>query len=158
MRKRFRSSVLGLTGLALVVLALIVWAVGGVIGKEPALLPNDLEVVETGRQLYTKQCASCHGVKLEGQPNWRERKADGRLPAPPHDQTGHTWHHADAVLFDLTKYGPAAMAGQGYQSDMPGYETVLSDSEIIAVLSYIKSQWPAPIQARHDRLNAAQSQ
>ena len=26
-------------------------------------------------------CASCHGANLEGQPNWKERRADGKLPA-----------------------------------------------------------------------------
>jgi len=36
---------------------------------------------------------------------------------------------------------------------MPVYEGVLSDEEIVAVLSWIKAQWPADIQARHDELN-----
>ena len=31
----------------------------------------------------------------------------------------------------------------GYQTDMPGFAGVLSDAEIIAVLDYIKSTWPA---------------
>ena len=53
----------------------------------------------------------------------------------------------------MTKYGIAALVGAGYQSDMPAYETVLSDEEILAVLSYIKSTWPVEIQARHDEIN-----
>ncbi|MEQ8664186.1 MAG: cytochrome c [Rhodospirillales bacterium] len=112
------------------------------------------EVVALGEQVYAAQCASCHGADLEGQPNWQQRKADGRLPAPPHDPTGHTWHHPDQALFALTKFGPAAMVGDDYQSDMPGYEGVLSDDEIAAVLEYIKSTWPAEIrqeQARRTR-------
>ena len=40
-----------------------------------------------------------------------------------------------------------------YASAMPVYEGVLSDEEIVAVLSWIKAQWPAGIQARHDELN-----
>ena len=99
-------------------------------------------------------CASCHGANLEGQANWRQRKPDGRLPAPPHDETGHTWHHPDAQLFALTKYGPANLVSQGsYESDMPGYDGVLSDAEIVAVLSYIKSTWPREIRKQHDRIN-----
>lgn len=100
-----------------------------------------------GRALYATHCASCHGTNLEGQPNWRERRADGKLPAPPHDASGHTWHHSDRQLFTLTKKGTAAVV-PGYQSDMPGFEDTMSDREIRAVLGYIKSRWPAAIRAR----------
>jgi S-disulfanyl-L-cysteine oxidoreductase SoxD len=67
------------------------------------------------------------------------------LPAPPHDETGHTWHHPDAVLIDIVKHGlvPGKTAPEAYESDMPAYEQVLTDAEILAVLAYIKSRWPA---------------
>ena len=81
------------------------------------------------------------------------RLANGLLPAPPHDASGHTWHHGDSYLFAVTKYGIERLLGQHYPNAMPIYDGVLSDREIIAVLSYIKSQWPAEIQSRHDRLN-----
>lgn len=110
----------------------------------PLIDPTDADAVSRGRPLYAQHCASCHGAKLEGQPNWRQRRSDGRLPAPPHDETGHTWHHPDAVLFGITKEGlmPGRYAPTGYVSDMPAFSSVLSDSEIRAVLAYIKSTWP----------------
>jgi mono/diheme cytochrome c family protein len=95
-----------------------------------------------GARLYAETCASCHGARLEGQPGWQRRRSDGRLPAPPHDVTGHTWHHGDEALFRITKLGPSAVVGGGYRSDMPAFEAVLSDDEIRAVLAYIKSTWP----------------
>lgn len=95
-----------------------------------------------GRQLYLGYCAGCHGAKLEGQPDWQTPDGSGRLPAPPHDAGGHSWHHSDQVLFDITKYGTAAFIGGGYQSDMPGFAEQLSDGQIMAVLDYIKSTWP----------------
>lgn len=95
-----------------------------------------------GRQLYSANCASCHGANLEGQPDWRRRLSTGRLPAPPHDASGHTWHHPDGVLFRVTKDGPAAVVGDGYESDMPGFGDVMSDPEIQAVVEFIKSTWP----------------
>ncbi|HYD58726.1 MAG TPA: cytochrome c [Noviherbaspirillum sp.] len=109
--------------------------------------PADQALVTRGKTIYANQCAVCHGAKLEGQPEWRTRRPDGRLPAPPHDETGHTWHHPDAVLVDIVKNGlvPGRTAPDGYQSDMPAYAQVLSDEDIAAVLAYIKSTWPAEI-------------
>jgi len=129
------------------------------IGSQPApasltLQPDDAALVTRGQQVYLANCASCHGGKLEGQPNWRERNAQGMLPAPPHNETGHTWHHPDEMLFDLTKYGVAKVANMpDYQSVMPTYEGRLSDTDIIAALSWIKSQWPAEVRAQHDAVN-----
>ena len=80
-----------------------------------------------GERLYQENCASCHGANLEGQPDWRSRLPNGRLPAPPHDASGHTWHHTDRVLLDIVKRGTAAIVGNGYESDMPGFKEVLTD-------------------------------
>lgn len=110
--------------------------------------PVDRDQVALGRQVYEAHCASCHGTALEGQPNWRQRLPNGRLPAPPHDASGHTWHHPDGVLFDITKNGLVAHAPQGYETDMPAFAGRLSDEQIWAVLSYIKSQWPSEIRTR----------
>ena len=51
-------------------------------------------------------------------------------------------HHPDGVLFRITKEGPAAVVRGGYQSDMPGFENIMSDDEILAVLTFIKGTWP----------------
>jgi len=111
--------------------------------------PNDPARVALGRTVYQQQCATCHGVKLQGQPNWRERKSDGKLPAPPHDATGHTWHHPDAQLFAITKHGvKPPLAPEGYESDMRAFGDALTDEEIWAVLGYIKSTWPPDIRER----------
>ena len=102
----------------------------------------DAETIALGERLYVEYCASCHGAELQGQPDWKRRLDSGRMPAPPHDETGHTWHHSDADLFRLTKQGVAAVIGGDYQSDMPGFGDVLTDAEIRAVLAFIKSTWP----------------
>jgi mono/diheme cytochrome c family protein len=100
------------------------------------------EVISQGRQVYADQCAGCHGADLEGQPDWRSPLPSGRLPAPPHDASGHTWHHTDDVLFRIVKEGTAALVGGGYESDMPGFADLLGDPEIRAVLAFIKGTWP----------------
>lgn len=133
-----------------------VWMQRGMAVAQPGLLPyRDAGAVERGRVIYADQCAACHGAGLEGEANWRSRDADGYLPAPPHDSSGHTWHHPDRQLIALTWYGPARLIGDGYQSRMPGFAGVLSEAEVLDVLAYIKSTWPDRIIARHDAMNEA---
>ncbi len=116
--------------------------------RGPAATVPDSARLALGGALYGAHCAACHGAELEGEPNWRRRKPDGLLPAPPHDETGHTWHHPDGQLFEITKRGTAALVGSDYQTAMGPFGEVLSDDEIRAVLAYIKSRWPENIRAR----------
>jgi len=101
--------------------------------------PPDLRA---GAATYALHCAACHGAKLEGQPDWRRRLPNGRMPAPPHDESGHTWHHPDDVLFGITKRGLVPpYAPPGYESDMPAFAGKLSDHEIRSVLAWIATHW-----------------
>jgi len=81
------------------------------------------------------------------------------MPAPPHDDSGHTWHHPDHVLFGITKKGLVPpYAPQGYLSDMPAFGDKLSDDEIWAVLAYMKTRWTsAVLPARAEMLRNSAS-
>lgn len=139
LRKLSRIALAG----SLLVTGLVVAILAGWRHTDPASTGVPLpETIAQGKQVYTDHCAACHGANLEGQPDWRTPLASGRLPAPPHDHSGHTWHHHDEILFRIVKEGTAAFVGGGYESDMPGFTGVLSDAEIHAVLHYIKSTWP----------------
>ncbi len=108
------------------------------------------EQIALGQEVYAQNCASCHGANLEGQPNWKRRLENGRMPAPPHDESGHTWHHSDQDLFEITKLGVGGVVA-GYESDMLAFGEILSDEEIASVLAFIKSTWPErqrDVQAR----------
>mgnify|MGYP002817032104 FL=1 len=108
-----------------------------------------LQIVR-GKEIYAQNCASCHGANLEGQPDWKRRLENGRMPAPPHDESGHTWHHSDQDLFAITKLGVGGVV-PGYESDMLAFGDILSDEDITAVLAFIKSTWPErqrDVQAR----------
>jgi peptide/nickel transport system substrate-binding protein len=115
--------------------------------------PNNTEQVAVGAQVYVSFCAGCHGVNLEGQLNWQKRLPMGNFPAPPHDETGHTWHHADQWLFDIVKDGGQRFAPPRYRSAMPAYKDMLTDDEIWSVLAFIKSRWPASSRAHQEREN-----
>jgi mono/diheme cytochrome c family protein len=142
---RPRGIVLGVAALAGVILAGFGWRTG-----EDA-------AVTRGRALYDANCAACHGADLEGQPDWRTPGADGRYPAPPHDASGHTWHHSDDDLIAYIALGgeeALKLMGVTLESGMPGFEDILSDREIVDILDYIKSRWPdreRDIQAERTR-------
>lgn len=120
--------------------------------RPPRIDPDDAHQVARGEVIYRAHCASCHGANLEGQPDWRVPLPSGRLPAPPHDASGHTWHHPDAVLLRIVREGPAFYATLGAETDMPAFRTVLSEEDMAAVLAYIESTWPAEIQARRAQM------
>jgi mono/diheme cytochrome c family protein len=141
---------------ALIACVLVVAACDRASAPKAVLRPDDPQVTALGKRIYEAHCARCHGSRLEGQPRWRERDAAGRFPAPPHDASGHTWHHPDDLLFRITKHGLAKAANlKDYDSAMPAYEGVLTDPEIVAVLSWIKAQWPPEIRRHQDEVNAA---
>ena len=106
--------------------------------------------IENGKSLYAEHCATCHGANLEGQPDWRDPNDDGTLPAPPHDETGHTWHHDNRLLHDYTRLGGQTALEEkgvtGFNSAMPAFGDVLTDAEIWDILAYIRSTWPKRVQ------------
>ncbi len=132
---------------ALVLLASLTLLAGcGRDGPDDGIDPRDAAQVAIGRTVYAQHCASCHGAELQGQADWRSRLPSGRLPAPPHDETGHTWHHSNADLIAMTRDGLVPpLAPEGYESDMPAYADILSDTEIRAVLAFIQSTWPPEV-------------
>lgn len=108
--------------------------------------PENAAQVQRGQTVYQAQCARCHGANLEGQPEWRVRQ-NGRLPAPPHDDSGHTWHHPTDMLVEIIKNGLVPPnAPDGYLSDMPGFAGTLSDDEINATLAFIQSRWGTEVK------------
>ena len=137
-------------GLALPALALITAGLPAAGAKDEA----------EGRALYAEHCASCHGADLEGQEDWQRRNEDGTLRAPPHDDSGHTWHHGDALLADYVRLGgAAAMAARGVEgmpSAMPGFGDVLSEAEIEAVLAFIKSHWSERARSYQEAVTEAE--
>lgn len=132
----------------------------GVYASKRQSVPNrlnsdDLALVKAGKAVYATNCAACHGAQLEGQPDWRRAGPDGRLPAPPHDETGHTWHHPDDYLIHVVDKGIVAGVDRppDYQGNMPAFGGVLSRADTVAVLSYIKSTWPPDHRAWQEATN-----
>lgn len=98
--------------------------------------PLDPVRIAYGSDLYQEHCASCHGEDLSGHPDWRTPDEDGFFRPPPHDSSGHTWHHADRVLMEIIRNG-----GELPQSRMPAFGNKLSDDDIEAILDFFKDNW-----------------
>lgn len=113
----------------------------------------DPATVARGQAHYVEHCARCHGANLEGQKGWETRRADGTVPAPPQDETGHTWQHPDRQIFDIIKLGGGIFSKRGERSEMPAYRESLSDPDIWAVIAFIKSTWPDEVRDRQMRAN-----
>ena len=117
---------------------------------DTALPPLDPEPAEAGRGVYAKHCASCHGARAEGAPNWEQPDAQGELPAPPHDAEGHTWKHSDAMLYRIVMHGWRDPFNRTERLTMPGFSGILSPREVRAVITYLKTLW-TPEQRRFQR-------
>lgn len=114
----------------------------------PPLPALDRDEIALGQEVYVMHCDECHGENLEGEPNWQVQNEDESFRAPPHDASGHTWHHGDKVLIESIKLGGSRLPDNiGGSSKMPAFADILSDEEITAVLTYIKSTWPDDIRA-----------
>lgn len=144
-----------LIAMALTVAGLTLMACGAVASSEtpatrtvtptptlPPLPTLNSDEVALGRQVYLEQCAACHSQNAEGQPNWKQRDANGNMPAPPHDDSGHTWHHADGLLYEIIRDGfRDPLKPLDSPLTMPAFGDKLSDAEIRAVITYFKSLW-----------------
>lgn len=109
------------------------------------------KTVAAGQALYRAHCSACHGIPGVLKPVAKEEREE---PAPAHDESGHSWEHPDFALFQLIRDGVAvANCAPVDPQRMPAFKGVLSDPELVAVLSYIKSTWPEDTRAHHDKVN-----
>jgi len=97
-------------------------------------------MIARGKIVYEGNCISCHKVNLIGAENWKVLDKDGHRKAPPLNGTGHTWHHDDASLHNIIKFGLAKIV-KNYEGKMIGFGDKINDKQIDSVLSYIKSHW-----------------
>ena len=107
----------------------------------PAVPTLDAAQVAQGKQIYQQKCLICHGENGVGAPNWRVPDANGNFPPPPHDDTGHTWHHPDRVLYEAIHDGMHDPLRPNSPLRMPAFGDTFSDADIRAVIVYLKSLW-----------------
>lgn len=132
-------SVLAVTALGLAGLAATAHA------ADPA--PPDPAQVKIGRTTYLQSCASCHGANGEGVPNWQQPNELGEMPPPPHGPAGHTWKHADGMLYRIIREGWRDPFNKTQRLTMPAFKQTLSPQQTREVIVYLKTLW-TPDQRR----------
>lgn len=103
--------------------------------KEATAVPvrRDAGVMARGSKVYDQQCAYCHGAEGQG--------AVGAYPP----LAGNRAVNMDSVvnLLQIVRHGGFVPATQGNPRPygMPPFGQVLDDSDIAAVLSYVRGSW-----------------
>lgn len=103
---------------------------------------QDPSLITRGKALFARHCASCHGIRAEGSPDWRHRDANGFFPPPPLNGTAHAWHHPLQDLRNTIRRG--SPPGQGR---MPAWGGARSDEDIDALIAWIQFLWSAEVYA-----------
>lgn len=104
-------------------------------------LSVNMDLVETGYEIYQQYCAVCHGENSEGAASWRTPNDLGDMPPPPHGPEGHTWRHSDASLAQMIRFGWRDPFNKTRGLTMPAFQQILDTEEILAVIEYFKSLW-----------------
>jgi S-disulfanyl-L-cysteine oxidoreductase SoxD len=146
-----------LAALSAVIMAAQASAASAAIAPRHFANADDPRLVLEGRAIYMPACSSCHGKRLEGQALWQVDDQFAGRRAPAHDATGHTWQHSDDNLFFMTKFGHFPSTPPHQVSYMPAFGGHLSDHDIVAVIAFIKADWPTGIRASQAMLNPGQA-
>ncbi|MBI5279279.1 MAG: cytochrome c [Burkholderiales bacterium] len=109
-------------------------ATPGASDADPREVPRATgELSERGAKLYTKHCADCHGKRGEGVPGAYPPLAGNRTVLMP----------VTANLVQVVLYGgfPPATKLNPRPYGMPPFAVQMGDSDVAAVLSYIRGAW-----------------
>jgi mono/diheme cytochrome c family protein len=101
--------------------------------REAAAQAMSASRAERGAKLYDQHCAQCHGDKGEGVP--------GAYPPLAANRAVNLAVTANLVQVVLNGGFPPATAGNPRPFGMPPFATVLSDADVAAVISHIRTSW-----------------
>lgn len=104
---------------------------GGSAGSVEREQPQ-MDPVELGKRIYVN-CRACHqsnGQGVEG--NYPPLDGSEWVAGPPETLV--------RIVLDGLQ-GPVEVAGQTYDSEMPGWRSSLDDRQVAAVLTYVRQAW-----------------
>ena len=90
-------------------------------------------LISLGKSVYDKQCASCHGAQGEGRPP--------HYPLLAGNQSIQMESAVNGIRMVLNGGYPPATEKNPMPHGMPPFAVTLSDDEVAAVVSYIRTAW-----------------
>ncbi len=108
--------------------------------ENPLRTDGSMEVhLDTGRRLYVRNCMPCHGDRLDGDGHFSH--AFSPVPADFTSNGTIAQLTESYVFWRIAKGGPGLpKEGTPWNSAMPAWETVLTESEIWSVILYLYDQ------------------
>jgi mono/diheme cytochrome c family protein len=95
--------------------------------------PSAAAAGPSGASVYASDCASCHQFNGEGSPGAFPPLAGNPVV------TGDPVKVIHAVKYGLS--GPLQVNGKQYSGTMPAWGSQISDADIAAAITYIRSSW-----------------
>lgn len=113
-------------------------AQAGSAGNAPSKNVGAFDYATTGAQLYSQNCAACHGAGGAGVP--------GTFPPLAHDPVVTAANPAAHIAIVLKGLHGKAIDAKSYSSPMPAFSQ-LSDTDIAAIIDHERTSWAnnAPI-------------
>jgi mono/diheme cytochrome c family protein len=108
-------------------------------GSSPGAAATSLPTAESslllslGKTVYDSRCASCHGADGSGKPP--------QYPPLAGNQSIEMESSVNAIRMVLNGGYPPGTAGNPMPYGMPPFAQLLSDNEVAAVVSYIRTSW-----------------
>jgi mono/diheme cytochrome c family protein len=100
-------------------------------------------LISLGKSVYDARCATCHGAQGEGKPpHW---------PPLANNQSIEMQSAVNPIRMVLNGGYPPGTSGNPMPYGMPPFAGLLSDNEVAAVVSYIRTAWGnrgTPVSAR----------
>lgn len=95
--------------------------------------PGVAAQADKGAQVYTTNCAGCHGASGQGVP----------ATFPPLAKNSYVTGDPKAVIHTLLYglHGKIVVNGTTYNGEMPAWKTQLSNADVAQVASYIRNSW-----------------
>lgn len=126
----------------IIVLLTLTIALSGCLDNEPKIEGRwyTQAQVDQGQEIYTTNCAVCHGSAAQGTKEWNKPLPDGKYPPPPLNGTAHAWHHPLKGLKTSIREGGVKLGGS-----MPAFKDKLSEDQQEAVIAFFQNKWPSQI-------------
>ena len=104
--------------------------------------------VSSGKQVFKKNCAPCHGKNADKTKKWKKLLPNGSYPPPPLNGTAHASHHPMKALLSTINNGGIPFGGK-----MPPFKNKLTEEEKLTAIAYFQSFWSKEIYEGWEQRN-----